>query len=109
MDEAMNPLTLLTSASTATSSPTRTAHPSASSSPGNTASNRAKSIVQIKFVANSPPPPGTSPIAPAYGFYSNVNPNADPWRSQKTERRIGQPFYAQIHPTLMFNGYGDFR
>ena len=43
-----------------------------------------------------------------YGFYSNVNPNVDhPRWSQKTERRIGLPFYAQRRTTLMFNGYGD--
>jgi sulfoxide reductase catalytic subunit YedY len=43
-----------------------------------------------------------------YGFYSNVNPNVDhPRWSQRTERRIGQPIYAQRRTTLMFNGYGD--
>ena len=43
-----------------------------------------------------------------YGFYSNVNPNVDhPRWSQKTERRIGLPFYAQRRTTLMFNGYTD--
>ena len=37
-----------------------------------------------------------------------MNPNVDhPRWSQKTERRIGLPFYAQRRTTLMFNGYGD--
>ena len=37
-----------------------------------------------------------------------MNPNVDhPRWSQKTERRIGQPFYAQRRTTLMFNGYGN--
>ncbi len=37
-----------------------------------------------------------------------MNPNVDrvPW-SQKTERRIGLPFYDQLRATLMFNGYAD--
>ena len=37
-----------------------------------------------------------------------MNPNVDtvPW-SQKTERRIGLPFYEQNRTTLMFNGYTD--
>jgi sulfoxide reductase catalytic subunit YedY len=37
-----------------------------------------------------------------------VNPTVDhPRWSQKSERRIGQPFYAQRKETLMFNGYGE--
>ena len=36
-----------------------------------------------------------------------MNPNAAPWRSQKTERRIGLPFIQQTRTTLMFNGYSD--
>jgi sulfoxide reductase catalytic subunit YedY len=39
---------------------------------------------------------------PAYGFYSNVNPNVDTYHSQSTERRLGEFFK---RPTLMFNGY----
>jgi sulfoxide reductase catalytic subunit YedY len=55
------------------------------------------------------PPTTWNGLAPnEYGFYSNVNPGVDhPRWSQKTERRIGLPFYAQRRPTLMFNGYGD--
>ena len=67
----------------------------------------AKSIVTVRFTDKGRPPPGT--IRPLeYGFYSNVNPNVDrvPW-SQKTERRIGLPFYEQGRTTLMFNGYTD--
>jgi len=37
-----------------------------------------------------------------------VNPDVDhPRWSQKMERRIGLPFYAQQRATLMFNGYGE--
>jgi len=71
--------------------------------------NSAKSIVAIKFTDKQPPTTWNDAAANEYGFYSNVNPNVDhPRWSQKTERRLGLPFYAQRKPTLMFNGYGDF-
>ena len=55
-----------------------------------------------------PPTAWNEANAHEYGFYSNVNPNVDhPRWSQKTERRIGEPFYKQTRQTLMFNGYGD--
>src|ERR1035437_8570329 len=68
----------------------------------------AKSIVGVRFLEKQPPTTWNDQNASEYGFYSNVNPNVDhPRWSQKTERRIGQPFYAQRRTTLMFNGYGE--
>ena len=108
MDEAMNPLTLLTMGLYGDVLPNQDGAPVRIIVPWKYGFKSAKSIVQIKFVEKQPPTTWNDMAANEYGFYSNVNPNVDhPRWSQKTERRIGQPFYAQRHPTLMFNGYGD--
>ena len=108
MDEAMNPLTLLTMGLYGDELPKQDGAPVRIIVPWKYGFKSAKSIVQIKFVEKQPPTTWNDMAANEYGFYSNVNPNVDhPRWSQKTERRIGQPFYAQRHPTLMFNGYGD--
>ena len=108
MDEAMNPLTLLTMGLYGDELPKQDGAPVRIIIPWKYGFKSAKSIVQIKFVEKQPPTTWNDMAANEYGFYSNVNPNVDhPRWSQKTERRIGQPFYAQRHPTLMFNGYGD--
>ena len=68
----------------------------------------AKSIVAVRFVDKMPPTTWNDQAPREYGFYSNVNPSVDhPRWSQKTERRIGLPFYAQRKTTLLFNGYGE--
>jgi len=109
MDEAMNPLTLLTVGLYGEVLPNQDGAPVRLITPWKYGFKSAKSIVQIKFVDKQPPTTWNDMAPNEYGFYSNVNPNVDhPRWSQKTERRIGQPFYAQRHPTLMFNGYGDF-
>jgi len=107
MDEAMNPLTLLTLGLYGDVLPNQNGAPVRIALPWKYGFKSPKSVVAIKFVANQPATTWNDLAPSYYGFYSNVNPNADPWQSQKTERRIGQPFYAQTHPTLMFNGYGD--
>jgi sulfoxide reductase catalytic subunit YedY len=108
MDEAMNPLTLLTMGLYGDELPKQDGAPVRVIVPWKYGFKSAKSIVQIKFVEKQPATTWNDLAANEYGFYSNVNPNVDhPRWSQKTERRIGQPFYAQRHPTLMFNGYGD--
>ena len=108
MDEAMNPLTLLTVGLYGDVLPNQDGAPVRLIVPWKYGFKSAKSIVQIKFVDKQPPTTWNDMAPNEYGFYSNVNPNVDhPRWSQKTERRIGQPFYAQRHPTLMFNGYGD--
>jgi sulfoxide reductase catalytic subunit YedY len=62
----------------------------------------------VRFVAKQPSTTWNDLSPQEYGFYSNVNPDVDhPRWSQKTERRIGLPFYAQRRTTLMFNGYSD--
>jgi len=108
MDEAMNPLTLLTVGLYGDVLPNQDGAPVRIIVPWKYGFKSAKSIVQIKFLDKQPPTTWNDAAPNEYGFYSNVNPNVDhPRWSQKTERRIGQPFYAQRKPTLMFNGYGD--
>ena len=108
MDEAMNPLTLLTFGLYGEVLPNQDGAPVRVVLPWKYGFKSAKSIVEVKFVEKQPPTTWNEMAANEYGFYSNVNPNVDhPRWSQKTERRIGLPFYAQRRPTLMFNGYGD--
>ena len=108
MDEAMNPLTLLTFGLYGDVLPNQDGAPVRIVVPWKYGFKSAKSIVTVKFVDRMPPTTWNDQAPNEYGFYSNVNPNVDhPRWSQKTERRIGLPFYAQRKMTLMFNGYGD--
>ena len=108
MDEAMNPLTLLTFGMYGQVLPNQDGAPVRVVVPWKYGYKSAKSIVKIRFVEKEPPTTWNEQSPQAYGFYSNVNPNVDtvPW-SQKTERRIGLPFYNQLRATLMFNGYTE--
>ena len=109
MDEAMNPLTLLTVGLYGDVLPNQDGAPVRLIVPWKYGFKSAKSIVALKFTDKQPPTTWNDAAANEYGFYSNVNPNVDhPRWSQKTERRLGLPFYAQRKPTLIFNGYGDF-
>ena len=108
MDEAMNPLTLLTFGLYGEVLPNQDGAPIRIVVPWKYGFKSAKSIVEVRFVEKVPPTTWNEQAANEYGFYSNVNPNVDhPRWSQKTERRIGVAFYAQRRTTLMFNGYGD--
>ena len=108
MDEAMNPLTLLTFGLYGEILPNQDGAPVRIVVPWKYGFKSAKSIVTVRFVDKQPPTTWNDQAPNEYGFYSNVNPNVDhPRWSQKTERRIGLPFYEQRRTTLMFNGYGD--
>ena len=108
MDEAMNPLTLLTFGLYGEVLPNQDGAPVRIVVPWKYGFKSAKSIVTVRFVDKMPSTTWNDQAPNEYGFYSNVNPNVDhPRWSQKTERRIGLPFYEQRRTTLMFNGYGD--
>jgi len=108
MDEAMHPLTLMTFGLYGEALPNQNGAPVRVVVPWKYGFKSAKSIVTVRFVDKEPPTTWNEQAPQEYGFYSNVNPNVDhPRWSQKTERRIGLPFYAQRKTTLMFNGYGD--
>ncbi|HUA91174.1 MAG TPA: protein-methionine-sulfoxide reductase catalytic subunit MsrP [Terracidiphilus sp.] len=108
MDEAMNPLTLLTFGLYGEVLPNQDGAPVRVIIPWKYGFKSAKSIVTVRFVEKMPRTTWNDMASNEYGFYSNVNPNVDhPRWSQKTERRIGLPFYEQRRTTLMFNGYAD--
>jgi sulfoxide reductase catalytic subunit YedY len=108
MDEAMNPLALLTFGLYGEVLPNQNGAPVRIVVPWKYGFKSAKSIVRVRFLDRQPPTTWNEQAPNEYGFYSNVNPNVDhPRWSQKVERRIGLPFYAQRRTTLMFNGYGD--
>jgi sulfoxide reductase catalytic subunit YedY len=108
MDEAMHPLTLLTFGLYGEVLPNQNGAPVRVVVPWKYGFKSAKSIVAVRFLDRQPPTTWNDQASNEYGFYSNVNPNVDhPRWSQKTERRIGQPFYAQRRTTLIFNGYGN--
>jgi sulfoxide reductase catalytic subunit YedY len=108
MDEAMHPLALLTFGLYGEVLPNQDGAPVRIVVPWKYGFKSAKSIVGVRFLDKVPPTTWNDQAPSEYGFYSNVNPNVDhPRWSQKTERRIGLPFYAQRRTTLMFNGYAD--
>jgi len=108
MDEAMHPLTLMTFGLYGEVLPNQDGAPVRIVVPWKYGLKSAKSIVGVRFLDKKPPTTWNDLAPDEYGFYSNVNPEVDhPRWSQKTERRIGLPFYAQRKTTLMFNGYGE--
>ncbi|MBR8296724.1 protein-methionine-sulfoxide reductase catalytic subunit MsrP [Burkholderia cenocepacia] len=109
MDEAMNPLTLLTMGVYGQVLPNQNGAPVRIVVPWKYGFKSAKSLVKIRFVDKQPKTSWNTYAANEYGFYSNVNPNVDhPRWSQATERRIGEDgFFTPKRKTLMFNGYGD--
>jgi methionine sulfoxide reductase catalytic subunit len=109
MDEAMNPLTLLTMGVYGQVLPNQNGAPIRIVVPWKYGFKSAKSLVKIRFLDKQPPTSWNTYASSEYGFYSNVNPNVDhPRWSQATERRIGEDgFFTPKRKTLMFNGYGD--
>jgi sulfoxide reductase catalytic subunit YedY len=105
MDEAMHPLTLLTTGLYGRELPVADGAPVRLVIPWKYGFKGIKSIVKISLVS-AEPPTSWNRYAPAeYGFYANVNPNhPHPRWSQATEQRIGE---SGRRNTLMFNGYGD--
>jgi sulfoxide reductase catalytic subunit YedY len=105
LDEAMNPLTLVSVGMYGDSLPNQDGAPVRMIIPWKYGFKSIKSIVKIKFVTKEPPTTWNIANSREYGFYSNVNPNVDhPRWSQAKERRLGEIFRRN---TLMFNGYGD--
>ncbi len=110
LDEAMNPLTLLTFGLYGETRPKQNGAPVRIVVPWKYGFKSAKSIVKIRLTEEMPKTSWSQFDAREYGFYSNVNPLVDhPRWSQATERRIGdsQGVFAPKMKTQMFNGYGD--
>jgi len=108
MDEAMNPLCLLTFGCYGEVLPNQNGAPIRVVSPWKYGFKNGKSIVKINFTDKQPRTLWNDIAANEYGFYSNVNPKVDhPRWSQAHERRIDSSPFPKTIPTLMFNGYGD--
>jgi sulfoxide reductase catalytic subunit YedY len=110
LDEAMNPLTLLTFGLYGETLPKQNGAPVRIVVPWKYGFKSAKSIVKIRLTEEMPKTSWSQFDAREYGFYSNVNPSVDhPRWSQASERRIGDPkgMFAPKIKTQMFNGYGD--
>jgi sulfoxide reductase catalytic subunit YedY len=107
MDEAMNPLTLLTFGMYGEVLPKQNGAPVRLVVPWKYGFKSGKSIVKIRFVEKQPMVSWAKAAPQEYGFYSNVNPTVDhPRWSQATERRIGEGgLLDKKRKTLMFNGY----
>ena len=105
MDEAMNPLTLLTTGLYGRQLPVQDGAPVRLIVPWKYGFKGIKSIVRISLVADVPPTSWQRYAPAEYGFYANVNPNhPHPRWSQATEMRLGE---GGRRPTVMFNGYAD--
>tara|TARA_X000000368_G_scaffold380574_1_gene336463 strand:- start:71 stop:991 length:921 start_codon:yes stop_codon:yes gene_type:complete len=105
MDEAMHPLTILSTGLYGHDLLNQNGAPLRLVVPWKYGFKSIKSIEAIRFVEKEPSATWSMVAPNEYGFYSNVN-NAvhHPRWSQGTERRIGEFFR---RPTLMFNGYEE--
>jgi len=105
MDEAMNPLALLSVGLYGEVLPNQNGAPVRLVVPWKYGFKSIKSIVKIRFVEKQPPTTWAISNSQEYGFYSNVNPEVDhPRWSQAKERRLGE---FSKRPTQKFNGYAD--
>ena len=105
MDEAMHPLSILSTGLYGHDLLNQNGAPLRLVVPWKYGFKSIKSIVAIRFVDSEPQTTWSLENPREYGFYSNVNPNIDhPRWTQATERRIGEFFR---RPTLMFNGYEE--
>jgi sulfoxide reductase catalytic subunit YedY len=105
IDEAMNPLTILSVGIYGKTLLGQNGAPIRLVVPWKYGFKSIKSIVKIRFVEEMPRTAWMKAGPREYGFYSNVNPDVDhPRWSQKRERRIGEFLKRE---TLMFNGYAD--
>ena len=105
MDEAMNPLTLLTLGLYGEVLPNQNGAPVRLMAPWKYGFKNAKSIVKIRFSSSPIVSSWMKAIPNEYGYFANVNPTVDhPRWSQARERRIGE---FSKRETLMFNGYSE--
>lgn len=108
LDEAMNPLALMSVGLYGKSMPPQNGAPIRLTIPWKYGFKGIKSIVHIRLVKDQPPTTWNQIASNEYGFYANVNPHVDhPRWSQATERFIGSGGILDVkrQPTLLFNGY----
>src|SRR6185312_10761305 len=105
MDEAMHPLTLMTTGLYGKPLPNQDGAPLRLIVPWKYGFKGIKAITRISFVETQPANTWQIANPNEYGFYANVNPEVDhPRWTQASERHIG---VFRRQKTLMFNGYAD--
>lgn len=110
LDEAMNPLTLLSVGLYGKSLAPQNGAPIRLVVPWKYGFKSIKSIVKIHLLESQPPTTWNLLAPHEYGFYANVNPAVDhPRWSQATERFIGEgsALLTGRQDTLPFNGYAE--
>ncbi|MFQ3249709.1 MAG: sulfoxide reductase catalytic subunit YedY [Glaciecola sp.] len=110
LDEAMQPLTMLSVGMYGKTLPPQNGAPIRLVVPWKYGFKSIKSIVKIVLTDKQPPTTWQTLAADEYGFYANVNPKVDhPRWSQARERRIvsGGLFEQNRIDTLPFNGYEE--
>ncbi|MFT6926675.1 MAG: sulfoxide reductase catalytic subunit YedY [Psychromonas sp.] len=110
LDEAMNPLALLSVGLYGKTLAPQNGAPIRLVVPWKYGFKSIKSIVKITLTDKAPVNTWQKIAASEYGFYANVNPQVDhPRWSQASERFIGPGnlFSASRQPTLPFNGYQE--
>ena len=106
MDEAMHPLTLLSTGLYGKSLLPQNGAPLRTVIPWKYGFKSTKSIVRIRFTERQPKTTWNDVAPEEYGFYANVNPAVDhPRWTQSKERVIGGGWRRK--ETLPFNGYAD--
>jgi sulfoxide reductase catalytic subunit YedY len=105
LDEAMHPLTILSTGLYGKLLLPQSGAPLRLVVPWKYGFKSIKSIVKIDLVEEQPTSLWMAAAPNEYGFYANVNPEVShPRWSQASERRIGE---AGRRPTLPFNGYAE--
>lgn len=110
IDEAMNPLTLMSVGLYGKTLPPQNGAPIRLVVPWKYGFKSIKSVVEIVLTEQEPPTTWNILAPQEYGFYANVNPQVShPRWSQASERRItsGGLFARNRIETLPFNGYGE--
>ncbi|TDF41737.1 protein-methionine-sulfoxide reductase catalytic subunit MsrP [Alteromonadaceae bacterium M269] len=110
VEEAMNPLALMSVGLYGKTLPPQNGAPIRLVVPWKYGFKSIKSVVRIRLVSSEPPTTWKRLASNEYGFYANVNPAVShPRWSQARERRIttGGLLDRNRIPTLPFNGYAD--
>jgi sulfoxide reductase catalytic subunit YedY len=108
MDEAMNPLALLTFGAYGNALANQNGAPVRVVMPWKYGFKNCKSIVRFHFTDKQPHTTWNEIGSNEYGFFANVNPTVDhPRWSQAHERRIDSSAFPHSVPTQIFNGYSD--
>lgn len=106
MDEAMNPLAILSTGLYGKDLPVQNGAPIRLVVPWKYGFKSIKSVVAIEFVEHRPPTFWNTLVPDEYDFGANVDPAVPhPRWSQATERLLGS---GESVPTRPYNGYGEY-